>query len=437
MTLGFLFSAVRRYWYVVMGGVMIGALASIFLGSSMPKKYEASSLVLLSAPKVGNPTDSSVYVRERMATYAELIESEPVLEYARALMGTDASTAFLADNLAPRVEVSTVLITIRASWASPGGAADLANAVARSYAEVAPNVDNKDDPYLRVNIIETATAPTRDAGLSVTALFLIGSVFGLATGLIAAILLRHYRPYARTVGDISDAANAEVIALVELPRGAEAPGDRSARRSSQRRRGDIRASFDDVYFHAAFAGDGPHPQIVVVVSTVDGAHAAEVAWGLAVTSVASGQRCLLVAVDEAARNVLDSHGAVPLQSRGIEGRPQLIGTAAFAASEGGIVSVRDAKTVLHSVGYPGDLIVIAAPPPETDTNTRAFAKVAGSALIATPLSGSRTALVRRAVLGVRNTGTSVIGVVATMPGEPARHALMPEHMEPASTGVRS
>lgn len=437
MTSALFFSAIRRYWYLLITGLMVGAFASVAVGSVLPKTYDATAQILLSAPKVADPTVSSVYVRDRMPTYAEFIKSESVLANARGLMGTEESTAFLASHIDARVEVSTVLITITASWSDPQGAADLANAVARSYAEVAPRLDNREDPILRADIVEAAVAPKSDADLSLMALLMIGCTAGLAAGLLAALLSRIHGPYARTVEDIGEAADAEVLAVVAVPlgRGAHSADRPSSRRSSPKKRGGAVDSFATLYSGAGLGGQGASPRLVVVLSTVDGAHAATVAWGVAATSVASGQRCLLIAVDAAARTVLESQaGLMPAAKLG--NAPQLLNSEAFNTAEGGVTTVDAVNMLLHSAAGSKDVVVIAAPPLDADANSRAFLQIAGEILLATPLRGSRLEALRTASRLIRQAGASILGIVATTPNASNPHAAVPVEVELESEPVR-
>lgn len=440
MTLALFFSAIRRYWYLLITGLVVGAFASVAVGSVLPKTYDATAQILLSAPKVANPTESSLYVRDRMPTYAEFIKSEAVLAHARGLMGTEKSTAFLANHIDARVEVSTVLISITASWSDPQGAADLANAVARSYGEMAPRLDNSQDPILRADIVEAAAAPDTDAGLSLVALLLIGCTAGLAAGLLAALLLRTYGPYARTVEDLSEASGAEVLAVVAVPpgRGAHSADSPSSRHSSSKMRGGAVGSFATLYSRVGLGGHGASPRIIVVVSTVDGAHAATVAWGVAATSAASGQRCLLMAVDADGWTALESQsGSMPAAKLGKV--PQLLTSEAFNTAEGGVTTVDNVNMVLHSAAGSKDVVVIAAPPLDADANTRAFVQIAGETLLATPLRGSRVETLRTASRLIRQAGASILGVVATTPETSNSHATVPVELEtePVRVGARS
>ena len=437
MTSAFFFSAIRRYWYLLIAGLIIGAFVSVAIGSVLPKTYDATAQILLSAPKVADPTVSSLYVRDRMPTYAEFIKSESVLANAGVLMGTEESTAFLASHIDARVEVSTVLISITASWSDPQGAADLANAVARSYAEVAPRLDNREDPILRADSVEAAVAPNADAGLSLIALMMIGSTAGLAAGLLAALLSRIYGPYARTIGDIGEAADAEVLAVVAVPlgRAAHSADSPSTRHSSPKKRGSAASSFATLYSGAGLGGQGASPRLVVVVSTVDGAHAATVAGGLAATAAASGQRCILMAVDAAARTALEGQtGSMPAARLG--NVPLLLTSEAFNAAEGGVTTVDGVNMLLNSLAGSKDVVVIAAPPLDADANTRAFVQIAGETLLVTPLRGSRRETLRTASRLIRQAGASILGVVATTPNVSSPHAAAPVEAELESEPVR-
>jgi polysaccharide biosynthesis transport protein len=416
VTSAFFFSALRRYWYVLITGLLVGLCAAAASNSFLPKTYEASAQILLSAPKVADPAVSGVYVRERMPTYAQLIEAEAVLANARSLLGAEESTTFLSSHIKARVEVSTVLITITASWKDPQGAADLANAVARSYAQVAPRLDNVEDPILRVDGVEEAVAPSDPAGLSLVSLLLIGSVAGATVGLIAALLVRIFGRYAVGTEDMRDAADAEVLAVVVAP---PAHGPNAAYSSFSPKKPSAGVdSFTTLYSRAGLAGQGPSPRLVVIVSTINGAHAGAVAWGMAATSAASGQRCLLIGADSDSRITLEVlfDESMELKNSCV---PQLLTAEELIPAEGGVLTVDNTTELLRTAAASADVVVIAAPPLEVCANSRTFVQIAGEALIATPLRRSRIDRLRTSARLLHQAGASILGLVATVPT--ARH----------------
>ncbi len=188
MTLNRLLGALRRYWYVVAAGALLGALAAGLLVRLMPATYEASSTVLLSAPKTASPVDGSTYLDNRMPTYAELIRSPPVLDEAARILGTSADRDILAERTTAFVPDATSLLVLTARGADPRSAADLSNAVTKAFVELAPGLDNPARPLLQVEVLEEAEPPKAEAGFSPVLLLGVGLVLGTTAGLLVALV---------------------------------------------------------------------------------------------------------------------------------------------------------------------------------------------------------------------------------------------------------
>jgi succinoglycan biosynthesis transport protein ExoP len=184
MTTAAFLRSLRLYWYVAFVGLLLGGFCGLVVHSVLPKKYEASSLLLLSAPSIANPSDGSTYIQNRMPTYAALITSRPVLDSAWRSLGTDEVASRSRDTVSANVEASTALIALSAQAPDPTSAADLANAVSRSYVALAPHLDNVSRPVLHVDIVEGAEPPLAPSGPSAPIAVLMGDILGLTAGVL-------------------------------------------------------------------------------------------------------------------------------------------------------------------------------------------------------------------------------------------------------------
>ena len=301
MTIEFLFSSLRRYWWVMVASSILGGIAALAGSALLPKSYEASAQLILTAPKITDPNEASIFVRERMPTYVALIESKPVLDNARQSLGLDETTDLVSTRVSARVDAATVLIMLTAQAANPDDAAALANGVARSYAEVAPRLENKDNPVLQADIVEAAVAPDRASGPPARATVLTGAVAGLTVGLLACLLWGVYTPYARDTQDIARATGTDIIAVLPPSSSGEAsalsrPRPRAgARRADGGRLGGRNNPYAHLYSRLGLGSLANRPHVLVVVPTAAGTTSASVAAGLAATCLASGQRCVVVA----------------------------------------------------------------------------------------------------------------------------------------------
>lgn len=163
MTLRLFLSALVQRWYVLVAGLLLGALVALAVAAVLPKRYEAESTVLLTTPTIGAPLDGANYLESRMPTYAEISTSRPVLDEASRTLGLSVPRDVLTRRVTAVVPTSTSLITLTAQWSDPQGAADLSNAVASSFVDLAPRLDDADKPVLRVQVLEPALPPEERA----------------------------------------------------------------------------------------------------------------------------------------------------------------------------------------------------------------------------------------------------------------------------------
>jgi succinoglycan biosynthesis transport protein ExoP len=184
MTTASLLRSLRRFWYLPLVGLLLGGFCGLVVHGLLPKKYEASTLLLMSAPGITNLSDSSTYIQNRMPTYAALITSRPVLDGAWRSLPADERASRSQTTVSADVEASTSLIALDAQAPDPAAAADLANAVSRSYVALAPRLDNVSRPVLHVEIVEGAEPPPAPSGPSAPVVVLMGDLLGLTAGVL-------------------------------------------------------------------------------------------------------------------------------------------------------------------------------------------------------------------------------------------------------------
>lgn len=437
MTVVAFWPSVRRYWMAIVVSILSGAIVALAVGSALPKTYEASTVLLLSVPKVTNPNDSSDYVRNRMPTYAALVESEPVLGNAQRLIGLDESTNVIASRVRAKVEDSTVLLRLTAEWNDPKTASDLANAVARSYSDVAPKLDNRQDLLLHVDVIEAAAVPDRPVGLSPTALSLIGSVAGLTLGLLVAFGRNNYHRFARDVIDIAEATGTEHISV--LPSSSQSERSTGHRRLPSLRKkwtarfaaaGTSADTYASLYSRLGLASSAERPRIVVVIPTENSKDASLVAYGLGRTCLASGQRCLLVTAGPSSTQEQPIGHPNQLADWSPKQAPvDRFRRVVIPAPAGGVLTVQAAMESISADLEVADVALVAAQPVGQDASTRTFLQIAGDVVLTTPLSGCRMSVLRHAAVLIRETGATITAVVGTLP-----HAVGRAGLDPAQTG---
>jgi capsular polysaccharide biosynthesis protein len=405
MTTAVLLTYLRRYWYLLVVGLLCGLLLAAAWAVVGPKKYEASSLLLLTAPDAESSSGAGDYVESRMPTYAALATSRPVVDGARRSLGLPGTPDLLAEQLTVDVETETLLLRVTATGAAPAAAADLANAVARSYSALAPRLDNPRRPVLRVETVEDAVPPTRPSGFPPPILLLLGAVLGLTLGLLLALKRGAFPRTARNVQDLAQATGAEVLAVVDLASPSVTSTDPL----------ELNDRYAALYSRLdPTRGRGPDevlPPILVVVSATVDDHAAEVARGLVSTAVSSGQRCLLL--------VPDGGGTGLVQQRWTpagDEEPRALRTDAVVHAGKGMLTRSELEAAIASQQPTPDLVLAAAGPVDVDPNARHLLVLSSAAVLTSPLRGIRYGVLKQVAQSVRSCSARLSGVVAVTSG---------------------
>jgi glycosyltransferase involved in cell wall biosynthesis/capsular polysaccharide biosynthesis protein len=135
-----LFRSMRRRWKLVVGLVLLGALAGLGYATARPPEFQAKSSLVVGEVYGGSPTDDSVKASAALASsYADLARREPVL-------GPVATAHGLGDwrRLQPQVHTqpgdkNPLLIQIQVTAESSALASQLAEAIARRLVAMTAN----------------------------------------------------------------------------------------------------------------------------------------------------------------------------------------------------------------------------------------------------------------------------------------------------------
>ncbi|WGW11713.1 hypothetical protein LWF01_16705 [Saxibacter everestensis] len=419
MNVPFVLTALRRYWYVLIGCVIIGMAASAAVSSAMPKKYEARTQLLLTIdlPENAEPSSGNAYVRDRIATYSEFVGSDIVIDAARSRLGLDESTRFLANRIKVAVEPDTVILTITATWNSPEEAAEVVNAVARSFAELTPQLDNQGTggPVLNVTIFDPATVPTQAAPPFPVPIVLLGAIGGLAIGLLLTLFFELRNPYVRSLREFADSADSKVLATLGPPGHPDliraAPKDRERPKSGHDEADAIGHSIAALYTRIGLNTAETYQRVITITSANPSLGSAPTAWELARTASASGLHCVVVAGDPSARaffeDRIETEGLAPGRAD-----PELLPPELLPLPSGGVLGLRSLRAALRDLAANADVVLIAAPPVLDDPNVHSYLQISHGVVLLAPSRRSRYSTIRASSDLIRAADAELLGVVA-------------------------
>lgn len=153
----------RRYWFVLVVAVAVGAAAGFFGARLMPPTYTATATELVKGVPGKDATanyQAAQYAISRARTYPVFIDSQTVLEGVRGDFGGRFDASALQDSLSSSNPVDTPLVQITAQAQTPEDARDMANSAARHMARYITQVEtvNGASP-VTVEIAVQATRP--------------------------------------------------------------------------------------------------------------------------------------------------------------------------------------------------------------------------------------------------------------------------------------
>jgi succinoglycan biosynthesis transport protein ExoP len=233
-----LLSLARPWWVVVLAPVT-GALLAYAYESRVPPVYEAHAILLASSPTGRSSPEA---VAAQIPTYAELVNSGPLLRAALDRLGLRINPDELEPNVRGESDSATRLLTVRVRSKDPAVATSLANALARELARrvasgAAP-AGSRPDGDVRLVVVQPASHASRvRPRVFLSAAY--GALAGLWAGLAVAALLASTRRTVRGEDDLARLTPFPVLGSVNgarlwSPRDQILPADEAGAASYRR-----------------------------------------------------------------------------------------------------------------------------------------------------------------------------------------------------------
>lgn len=423
----------RRSWLLIVACAAIGASAGAIIALSTPTMYRASTQLWISVSNTGAASDlaqSTSFARQAVTSYVQVVPTALVLDPVITELSLDLDSQGLASYVKASSSLNSRVITIEVANQDPSEAAQITNAVATSFAAVVetelerPAVD-ANDSKVRAEILSAANVPTSPSSPNTPLNIILGTLAGLAIGIIASLLRVVLDTRVHTLTDVEDTVDAPILGGIAFdPDAANRPlivqaEPRDPRSEAFRR---LRTNLQYIDFNS----DVPS---VVITSAAPSEGKSTTAANLALALAASGVRVALVDADLRKPRVADTfgiEGGVGLTdvlvgrvrlSEAIQpwnlGKLFLLPSGTLPPNPAEVLGSAAMSRTLAELRAAFDYIVLDAPPLLAVTDAAVLARLTSGAILVAASGRTRKPQLEGAAKALSSADARLLGVVMT------------------------
>lgn len=424
---------VRRNWLLIAALIVLGGSLGLLVAIATPARYESSTQQYVSVSNSGAAVDlaqSTSYARQAVTSYVGVVPTALVLSPVIGALDLDETVHDLAGRVTASAAPNSQLITITVTDADPNRAAQIANAVATSFADAVSDelerpVGVDSTSRVRVETVASARVPLAPSAPNLPLNVTLGLLLGLAVGIGGAALRTALDTRVHTAADVEAATGAPLLGGIAYdPDAAERPlivhaAPRDPRAEAFRR---LRTNLQ------FFATDA-QPPVFVVTSAAPAEGKSTTTANTALTLAETGARVALIDADlrkPRVAEIFGIEGAVGL-SDVLAGRVRLSdviqpwGTGKLFLLPAGTIPPNAAELLgsaamgrlLDELSSAFDYVLIDAPPLLAVTDAAVLARRTTGAILVAAAGSSRIPQLENAIKSLTNADARLLGAVIT------------------------
>lgn len=416
----------RGRWKFIITTLVIGTIATIGLVLSMSPVYSSSARVFVSTPVNGqsDPYTATVFVAQRIASYADLATDPTVLQKVIDRLGLNETREELAKNISAEVVPQTLILQITAKAENPQLAQDIAAAEGEEIVDLVAAVEKPSDTNLSPAIVARVTGKASfnasPVAPNVPLNIIVGMLLSAFIGVAGAVLRDLLDTTIKTRKDVEEATGHAVMATL--------PYDTSVKKSPliSDDSGSLSEAFKVLRTNLQFANLDASRQVILVSSALPDEGKTLVATNLAVSMAKSGRAVLVIDADMRNPNVAgvlgleNSVGVITVLlgrssfEHAIQEHPSgvhFMGTGPRPPNPAEVLDTQSMRDLIVQARLHYDVVIIDAPPllPVADAAIL-ITEVDGALLLARYGSTAREQL-RLAVSRIEVVGGRLFGTV--------------------------
>ncbi|MCR8669843.1 polysaccharide biosynthesis tyrosine autokinase [Agrococcus sp. HG114] len=422
---------VRKYWVLLVAATLVGVGMGAIASLMQRPVYSASTQVFVSL-QGGDTTaelaQGNTFTLSRVATYANLVDSQRVLDGVIESLGLDETFSALDSRVSATTVPETTIIQITATSNDPAAAAALADAAAASLSETVTAIEARPDQTspVQLAVVERASVPTSPISPRTTVNIALGALIALGLAVGFALLREVLDTRIRNERDVRAVTAAPMLGAIAFdPKAKQRPlivhADPLSPRSEQ---------FRTLRTNLQFIEVDDDSRSIVVTSATPGEGKSTTTANLALAIADAGQTVILIDADLRKPKVaeyMNLDGGVGLTDVLI-GRAELVdavqqwGAKSLYVLPAGqippnpseLLGSKAMATLLKELQAEFDWVLFDAPPLLPVTDAAVLSKHVESVVIVASAGKATKHQLETAVQLLNTVDSDVSGVVLTM-----------------------
>ncbi len=427
-TLGAVWNALKKGWAFILVGLIAGGVVGFGLAVTTPPTYQSTATLYVSISQGSSGADlnqGTTYAQNQMQSFAQLVGSSRVLEPVIESLELATTPRSLARSLSVTNPTDTVILRISASSSSAERSAAIANAVARSFADVVGGVSptaSGGAPTITASLVDEAVVPESQSAPNKPQDTALAAAVGFLLGIAVAITRALLDTRVQSAGVLESITDVPVLGTVSTAGkkglGLAVGDDPLGPTSEEFRR--IRSAL-------SYAGVADKVQRVLVTSTFQGEGKSSFSANFSLTLAGLQSRVLLIDGDLRRPRVAEYfglEGAVGLttvllgdvsfeEARISRARSRLdiLPSGGLPPNPAELLTSRAMHDFLNEVSRQYDYIIIDSPPVQSVADANLMAPLVDGAVFVIDSRKTRRHPLLAAMAGYQNAGGRIVGVV--------------------------
>jgi capsular exopolysaccharide synthesis family protein len=211
--------AIRRFWWVVLLGTLLGTGLGGLVAQQATPLYEGEVTFFAITPNSaeGNPLQGDEFGQQRVNTYVKLLASERLADRVLEETNLRISPSTLAEEITGSADLNTVLFTATVRDPSRQRALRLTDAVATEFPELVDEIETQNGAQKATVNLDVVSGPSLTEGtvgahrrLDVA----VGALAGLLIGIALAFLLALMDKSVRRPESLRESTRTPVLGVV-------------------------------------------------------------------------------------------------------------------------------------------------------------------------------------------------------------------------------